>query len=96
MIEVYELSELLKIGRHVLLVDDRIPPGFFPGPNISLMRSVAIYRQLLRWRDEGVKYVKMTYDDDVLVGFNQPYSQYYLWSDRFYNGKMEPVRMPVN
>lgn len=92
MIEVYPMEQILKIAKGVLSVNDRIPPQFFAGPNVGLIKSVGLYRQLLRWRDEGVKYVKLTYDSDVKVGFNEPYSDYYLWSNRFYNGKLEPLQ----
>lgn len=91
MIEVYPIDQMLTIAKGVLEVNDRIPPQFFAGPNWGLVNSVGLYRQLLRWKETGIKYIKLTYNTDARVGFNQAFSDYYIWMHRFRTGKLEPL-----
>lgn len=94
MIKVVTIEDLLKIGKHLLLVNDRIPPMFIGTPNHPLQHSVGLYRKILRWRDEGVKYVIISYHAKALVGFNQPWSEYYIWTTRLLapSTRMEPLK----
>lgn len=95
MMKVLTIDELLTAAKHLLIVNDRIPPMMVGPRNVPLRNSVGMYRKLLRWKEEGVNYVIMTYQTDALVGFNQPYSQYYTGSARLLSPytKMEPLKL---
>lgn len=90
---VYPIDLLLKKAKHVVMVYDRIPPGFMTGYGSHFTRAVQQYRLLMDWKDKGISLVKITYGPDPVVGFNQPYSEFYIWMSRLalQNLEMKPV-----
>jgi len=95
MIEVKDLDSVLKEAKHVLLVNDRIPPGFYAGPNVGLVNSVHLYRQLLRWRDDGVTHLQIETPGHLVASFNDPWYKYYTYTFKLMSPdtKITPLKL---
>lgn len=93
--EVKSLASVLKNAKHVLMVNDRIPPGLFAEPNVGLINSVGAYRQLLRWRDAGVTHLQIDYPRDIKVSYNDPWGKYYYYTNKLLSPytKIKPLKL---
>lgn len=90
-LKVFPIEFLLERAKHSTMVLDRVPPMFGVSP--SLAKMVEKYRELMHFQQTGVKLVKMVpLTPDVVVGFNQPYGEYYIWYNRFTTWPMFPVK----
>jgi hypothetical protein len=91
--EVYPIDVLLQKAKHLVLVYDRIPPAFLVGAHGQFVRAVEVYRRVMGWKEDGVKLVKLKFGPDPVIGFNQPYGDFYIWMSRLIlqNREMKPT-----
>lgn len=95
MIKVLTIDELMRVGKHLLTINDRVPIRITGPRNIPMQTSVGMYRKILNWKEQGVTHVMMSYRTQALTGFNQPYTHYYQWSAVLLSPytKMEPLKI---
>lgn len=79
IVRAYDINALIKTARYLILVEDRIPPGFFASRRLIFESIIDFYRTLLRWKNAGYSSVEMVVPPDPPANVNQPFVQYYLW-----------------
>ena len=93
----YDINSLLKTARYLMIVEDRIPPGFFADNRPVFRNIITFYRDLLHWKKEGYRSVEMVVPPDPPASVNQPFVKYYIWLFRLYHAlSIRPSMKLVN